>query len=184
MSPSPSPRDLVPKAIRVGISSCLLGERVRYDGSHKKSRSLLEFFAGVVEWVPVCPEVEVGLPTPRDPIRLEGDPDDPRLIVTTTGEDITERMKGYARVRVRQLLDIGICGYVFKRNSPSCGLVAVPVHTATNALQRDGRGIFAAALAEAAPALPLEQEDRLMDLATKESFAERLVAYSEARGVS
>lgn len=164
---------------RVGISSCLLGEPLRYDGGHKRNPIVTDLLGGLVEWIPVCPEVEIGLPVPRDPIRLEGDPFDPRLVVITTREDITERMRTFSSERVQRLLDAGICGYVLQKDSPSCGLQRVRVYGETGIPQRVGRGLFAAALADAAPTLPIEEEIRLADASVRADFLERIFAYRE-----
>jgi uncharacterized protein YbbK (DUF523 family) len=102
--------------IRLGISTCLLGERVRYDGGHKLDRFLVHALGLYMEWVPVCPEVEMGLPTPREPIHLEGDPQNPRLVSIKSREDLTERMKAWARQRVEELAQVGLHGFVFKKD--------------------------------------------------------------------
>ena len=112
--------------VRLGVSACLLGQAVRYDGGHKRDSFLTETLGPFVEWVPVCPEVEIGLPIPRTPIRLVGAARAPRLVVETTGDDLTERMRRYASAKARELEALGLCGYVLKSGSPSCGLLGVP----------------------------------------------------------
>src|SRR5687768_6124892 len=107
-----------PDRIRLGISACLLGEAVRYDGGHKHDRFLTDGLGPYVEWVPVCPEVEIGLPIPRDTLRLVGSPESPRLVQDKTGEDLTARMQRYSDDRVRGLADLDLDGYVLKRASP------------------------------------------------------------------
>ncbi|MFN2227532.1 MAG: DUF523 domain-containing protein, partial [Anaerolineae bacterium] len=114
--------------IRLGISTCLMGERVRYDGGHKLDRFLVNTLGQFVEFVPVCPEVEMGLPTPREPIHLEGDPEEPRLVSIKSREDLTERMKAWAARRVEELAEVGLHGFVFKKDSPSSGLFRVKVY--------------------------------------------------------
>ena len=111
--------------IRLGVSACLLGQEVRYDGGHKPDRFLIDTLGPFVEWVPVCPEVEVeiGLGVPRDTIRLVGDAAAPRLVVEKTGDDLTTRMQRYARARTRELESLDLHGYVLKRGSPSCGRI-------------------------------------------------------------
>lgn len=166
--------------IRLGVSACLLGQEVRYDGGHKRDPFLTETLGPLVEWVPVCPEVEIGLTIPRDPIRLVGDARAPRLVMEKTGEDLTERMRRYARAKAAELAAFGLHGYVLKRASPSCGLTGVPVYGEDGAGSRDdGRGLFAAALADRLPGLPIEEEGRLADPAIRASFIERVLAAAE-----
>jgi uncharacterized protein YbgA (DUF1722 family)/uncharacterized protein YbbK (DUF523 family) len=168
--------------IRLGVSSCLLGEAVRYDGGHKHDRFLTETLGRHVEWVPVCPEVEIGLPVPRDTLRLVGTPDAPRLVQEKTGEDLTARMERYAGDRVRALAELNLDGYVLKRASPSCGLFRVRVYRDNGVPAADGRGLFAAALTSALPALPVEEEGRLTDPAIRENFIERVFVAARWRG--
>jgi uncharacterized protein YbgA (DUF1722 family)/uncharacterized protein YbbK (DUF523 family) len=170
-----------PNPIRLGISACLLGEPVRYDGGHKRDAFLTETLAPHVEWVPVCPEVELGLGIPRDPIRLVGDPIAPRLVEQRTGTDLTGRMRDYAAGRAHQLAALDLDGYVLKRASPSCGLWRVKVYRDTGVPSGDGRGLFAAALVDRLPALPVEEEGRLSDPALRENFIERVFAMARWR---
>jgi uncharacterized protein YbgA (DUF1722 family)/uncharacterized protein YbbK (DUF523 family) len=165
-----------PDRIRLGVSSCLLGDKVRYDGGHKRDPFLSDTLGPFVEWVPVCPEVELGLGVPRPPIRLVGDAAAPRLVVDKTGEDLTTRMRRWARRRAAELADLGLHGYVLKRGSPSCGLFRVRVYGESGMPGGAGRGLFAAALTEALPALPVEEEGRLTDAGLRESFIERVFA--------
>ena len=163
--------------IRVGISSCLLGERVRFDGGHKRNDFLTSGFGNFVEWVAVCPEVEVGLPTPRDSMRLEGDPRRPQMVITKSREDITEAMETFSHERVAQLQQADLCGFVLKKDSPSCGLHKVRVYNDAGMPSRDGMGLFARALTTAMPSLPVEDEGRLADPGLRESFVERVFGY-------
>ena len=165
-----------PEKIRLGISACLLGAEVRYDGGHKRDAFLAETLGPFVEWVPVCPEVEIGLGVPRDTLRLVGDAAAPRLVVQKTGEDLSARMRRYARGRTEELAALGLHGYVLKRASPSCGLFRVRVHGDRGTTVGAGRGLFAAALAERLPLLPVEEEGRLGDPGLRESFIERVFA--------
>ncbi len=183
MSPEPERRG----PIRVGVSTCLLGESVRYDGGHKRERFVAEELAGAVELVPVCPEVELGLGVPREPIRLVGSPDGLRLVGEASGRDHGERMRAFARERVRRLAGLGLCGYVLKSGSPSCGLAAVPVWAGgpegEGELRLDGRGLFAAALCDGLPDLPVEEEHRLREPARRERWLARVRAFHRrARG--
>ena len=160
--------------IRLGISACLLGEAVRYDGGHKHDGFLTDGLGPYVEWVPVCPEVEIGLGVPRDTLRLVGSPESPRLVQDKTGEDLTARMQRYSEDRVRGLAELELDGYVLKRASPSCGLFRVRVYRGNGIPGADGRGVFAAALTTALPTLPVEEEGRLTDPAIRENFIERV----------
>lgn len=160
--------------IRLGVSACLLGEAVRYDGGHKLDRFLIDVLGPYVEWVPVCPEVEIGLGTPRATLRLVGSPAAPRLVQDKTGVDLTARMRRYASDRVRELVGMALDGYVLKRASPSCGLHRVRVYRDDGIPAADGQGLFAAALTRALPALPVEEEGRLSAPAIRENFIERL----------
>src|SRR5262245_55545062 len=119
-----------PEKIRLGVSACLLGEPVRFDGGHKRDPFLVDTLGPFVEWVAVCPEVEIGLSTPRDTLRLVGERDAPRLVVEKTGRDLTECMRRYARDKVQQLAALDLHGYVLKRASPSCGCFRIGAYSA------------------------------------------------------
>ena len=168
---SPQPRP------RIGVSSCLLGSCVRYDGGHKRNESLLKTLGSLVEWISVCPEVDIGLGTPRPPIRLERDGEEViRLVMIETGEDLTDRMTRYATERVNALRDKRISGYVLKSKSPSCGMEGVPIHDSNHEISAAGIGIFAAVLKERMPHLPVEDEERLMDPDVRKVFIARIYA--------
>ena len=167
--------------IRIGISACLLGEKVRYDGGHKRDAYLVETFGRYVEWVPVCPEVEMGLGTPRETLRLVRTQGDIRLIMPRTGADHTEAMRAYASRRVAELAKEDLCGYVLKKGSPSCGMERVRVFNPQGVPAKSGRGLFAAALLEHFPLLPVEEEGRLSDPRQRENFVERVFAYHRLR---
>lgn len=160
--------------IRLGISSCLLGAKVRFDGGHKLDRFLTETLGNYVEYVPVCPEVEVGLPTPRDSLRLTGEPESPRLIFPKTGEDITERMTVWAKERVKQLEKEDLCGFVFKAKSPSSGMERVRIYDKNGVPNKTGVGLFAGIFMEHFPLLPVEEEGRLHDPRLRENFIENI----------
>jgi uncharacterized protein YbgA (DUF1722 family)/uncharacterized protein YbbK (DUF523 family) len=164
--------------IRVGISSCLLGEEVRYDGGHQKDPYITGVLARHFTWVPVCPEMEVGLGVPREPIRLVGDPGAPRLLGVTSGADHTLRMNDFARRRVQELGRRALSGYVLKRASPSCGMERVKLHRDEGGPPaRTGVGLFARALMDALPLLPVEEEGRLDDARLRDNFITRVFAY-------
>jgi len=162
------------KKIHLGISTCLLGERVRYDGGHKHDAYLTDTLGQFVEWVPVCPEVECGLPVPREAMHLEGDPASPRLVTIRTHVDQTDRMLAWARRRVEELARDDLCGFVFKANSPSCGRECIPVYDARGTAQESGVGLFARAFMERFSLLPVEDDLRLHDPALRENFIERI----------
>jgi uncharacterized protein YbgA (DUF1722 family)/uncharacterized protein YbbK (DUF523 family) len=154
---------------------------VRYDGGHKRNEFLAETFGNFVRWVPVCPEVEVGLPTPRDSLRLEGSIEAPRMVAPRSGNDITEAMRDFSRSRVEQLGRADLCGYVFKKGSPSCGLFRVRVYNDSGMPQPTGRGLFSDAVTSAWPALPVEEEGRLSNPALRENFVERVFAFRRVK---
>lgn len=160
------------ETIRLGISSCLLGEKVRFDGSHKLDRFLTETLGRYVEYVPVCPEVEVGLPTPRETLRLIGNPEEQRLVFTKSGEDITERMTDWAKQRVAQLEKEDLCGFVFKSKSPSSGMERVRLYDRNGVPNKTGVGLFAKVFMEHFPLLPVEEDGRLHDPRLRENFIE------------
>jgi uncharacterized protein YbgA (DUF1722 family)/uncharacterized protein YbbK (DUF523 family) len=163
--------DAVP--LRLGVSSCLLGEEVRFDGGHCRNRFVVDTLGLWFEWVPVCPEMEIGMGTPRPTIRLIADGDDVKLVAPKTGEDFTKRMGAYSRKRVRELAKFGLDGYIFKKGSPSCGIERLPVFGDKGVLRRNGVGVYTDVLKRAWPSLPVEDEGRLNDAGLRENFIER-----------
>jgi uncharacterized protein YbbK (DUF523 family) len=160
--------------IRVGVSSCLLGERVRYDGGHKRDACIVATLGKIFAFVPVCPEVAVGLGVPRPPIRLVGSPRAPRAVVVDDPKrDVTVRLAAYGRRRGRELDDIS--GYIFKSRSPSCGIAGVPIAT-RGRRRRSGSGIYAGAVMTTKPLLPVTDETGLADAARSANFIERVFA--------
>ena len=160
--------------MRIGISTCLLGEKVRYDGGHKLDRFLVETLGFYVEYVPVCPEVECGLPVPRESMHLVGDPDNPRLVTTRTGVDHTKRMDNWANKRVRELESEDLSGFIFKSGSPSSGMEGVKVFNDRGRSSKRGVGMFARAFMEHFPLIPVEDDRRLHDPALRENFIEAM----------
>lgn len=160
--------------VRLGISSCLLGEKVRFDGGHKLDRYLANTLVKYVEFVPVCPEVECGFPVPRESLRLVGDPESPRLVTTRTGQDFTDRMTRWASRRVVELEKEDLCGYIFKSKSPSSGMERVKIYDANGVPSNRGVGMFAMAFMKHFPLLPVEEEGRLHDPGLRENFIERI----------
>jgi uncharacterized protein YbbK (DUF523 family) len=168
--------------LRLGVSACLLGSEVRYDGGHKRNAFLVDLLGPLVEWVPVCPEIELGLGVPREPIRLVGPSAAPRLVGERSGEDHTEAMARFAEARVRELAALDLDGWVTKADSPSCGMELVRVHPARGGEpRREGVGAFVRVLGARMPLLPIEEEGRLEDPAARERFLERIFAYARAR---
>jgi uncharacterized protein YbgA (DUF1722 family)/uncharacterized protein YbbK (DUF523 family) len=163
--------------VRLGVSSCLLGERVRFDGGHKRDQFLVGLLGRFVEWVPVCPELESGMGSPREALRLTLRHTALRLVTAKTGQDHTAGMRQYAAKRLEELAGERLCGFVLKKDSPTCGLERVRVYNPSGVPTRSGRGLFAAALAERFPLLPLEEEGRLNDPRLRENFVERIFAY-------
>jgi len=164
--------------LRLGVSACLLGREVRFDGGHKRDPFLVQTLGKWVEWVPVCPEVEIGLGTPRPSLRLIAKGKGTRMVVPKTGEDHTERMGTWAAAHVETLAKARLHGFVLKKDSPSCGVFRVKRYAPTGGpAMRDGQGLFARALVERFRLLPVEEEGRLHDLPLRENFIERLFAY-------
>lgn len=168
--------------IRVGVSTCLLGEEVRHDGGHKRDRFVVDELGAWVHFIPLCPEVAIGMGTPREPIRLVDDGGRTRLIGTRSATDHTEAMETWAREKADRVADMALSGWIFKSKSPSCGLFRVKLYRKTGQAGRDGRGLFAAALAERLPDLPMEEEGRLNDARLRENFVERLFTYHRLAG--
>jgi uncharacterized protein YbgA (DUF1722 family)/uncharacterized protein YbbK (DUF523 family) len=159
------------------VSGCLLGQQVRYDGGHKKDYFLTGTLDPFVEFVPVCPELELGLGVPREPIHLEQRGQTVRLRTVKTGRDLTSAMTRFAEKRVAELMSRDLCGFVFKKDSPSCGIQGVKVYSEEGKANKSGRGLFARVLMEAHPQLPVEEEGRLQDARLRENFLERVFAY-------
>lgn len=176
--------------VRLGISACLLGAEVRFDGGHKRDRYLTDVLGENVTWVPVCPEIEVGLGIPRPVIQLRGGERGEQLVMREDGRDLTAAMRAYADARVAELDGLGLDGFVLKKDSPSCGMQRVRVHGAPGGMpQRSGVGHFAQALERGMATLPLEEEGRLNDPPLRERFIEAIFSRNRwrllvARGLS
>jgi len=168
-------------AIKIGVSTCLLGEKVRFDGGHKHDRYITGTLGRFFTFVPVCPETECGLGIPREAMRLVGSVDAPRLVTNKTGIDHTERMRKWAKTRLDNLAKEDLCGYIFKKDSPSSGLYRVRVYTEKGQPVRTGRGLFAAAFTRRFPRIPVEEEGRLHDPGLRENFIERVFALKRWR---
>ncbi|MFZ5906852.1 MAG: YbgA family protein [Nitrospirota bacterium] len=167
--------------IRIGISSCLLGEKVRYDGGHKHDRYVTDTLGMYCEWVPVCPEVEYGLPVPREAMRLVGDPDAPRLLTIRSGVDHTDGMLGWAAKKLEHLEAENLCGFIFKSRSPSSGIGGIKVYTEAGMPSNKGKGIFGNAFLKRFPLIPAIDDGRLHDPQLRENFIESVFVYKRWR---
>jgi uncharacterized protein YbgA (DUF1722 family)/uncharacterized protein YbbK (DUF523 family) len=167
--------------IRLGISACLLGEKVRYDGGHKHDRYLTDTLGRYVEYVPVCPELEAGFGIPREAMHLEGDPNAPRLVTRRTKRDLTEPMLEWAKKRVLELEAQDLCGFIFKSRSPSSGMERIPVYNEKGMPVKNGVGLFASIFMEHFPLLPVEDEGRLHDPKLRENFIECVFVFKRWR---
>ena len=167
--------------VRLGISSCLLGESVRYDGGHQLDRFVRDTLGQYVEYVPVCPEVECGFGIPRESMHLEGDPREPRLVTSRTKRDVTDQMLAWAHKRVAELEAQDLCGFIFKSNSPSSGMERVKIFDRNGMPKKIGTGVFAGIFMKHFPLLPVEEEGRLHDPALRESFIERIFVFKRWR---
>lgn len=169
--------------IKLGISACLLGQKVRYDGSHKWDRFITDTLGRYVDFVPVCPEVECGLGVPREAMRLVGDPAAPRLMTIHSGRDLTDQMLPWAQRRVQELEGENLDGFIFKSGSPSSGMERVKVYTEQGMPNKTGVGLFARAFMAHFPLLPVEDEGRLHDPKLRETFIEAIFAFQRWRDV-
>ncbi|RBJ78051.1 DUF1722 domain-containing protein [Pseudomonas sp. MWU12-2534b] len=164
---------------KIAISACLMGVEVRYNGGHKESRLCSRVLSEHFDFVPLCPEVAIGMGTPREPIRLVGDPEQPRAVGTVDASlDVTLPLAEYGQ---RMAAEVGdICGYIFMQNSPSCGLERVKVYQANGIPHRNGgRGIYAQAFCQKHPDLPVEEAGRLNDPVLRENFLTRVYVYRD-----
>ena len=161
----------------IGVSACLLGDEVRYNGGHKRDRYITDVLVEFVEYVRVCPELEFGLGVPRETLRLHRAGDDVRMKGNDSGADITAGMRDFSRRRVAKLAPAALRGFILKKGSPSCGMERVKVYDHNLVPSNEGTGLFAAALVAALPNLPVEEEGRLNDPRLRENFITRIFAY-------
>ena len=169
--------------IKVGISTCLLGQPVRYDGGHQRDRYLINTLGQYIDYVPVCPEVECGLGTPREAMRLVGNPESPRLVTRKTGVDHTEKMIRWAKKRVKKLEKEELCGFIFKSKSPSSGMSRVKVYNDQGMPAQTGVGMFARVFMDHFPLIPVEEDGRLHDPGIRENFIERIFTMKRWRDI-
>lgn len=169
--------------LKIGISRCLLGDKVRYDGNHSHDRYLTRTLSLFVEYVPVCPEVECGMPTPREAVRLMGDPENPRLVTQKTGIDKTDQMKTWIQKRLKELEKENLAGFIFRSKSPSSGLYRIRVYGDDGKVRKTGTGLFARAFTEHFPRIPVEEAGRLNDPKLRELFIENIFTYQRWRAL-
>jgi len=169
--------------ITIGISACLLGEKVRYDGGHRHDRFLADTLGKYVSYRPICPEVECGLSVPREAMRLVGHPESPRLVTIRTRLDYTERMTDWTKKQLKALESEDVCGFIFKSRSPSCGMERIKVHPGEGMPGGNGAGLFARIFMAHFPMIPVEEEGRLRDPLIRENFIERIFPLNSRRGV-
>ncbi len=167
----------MPESIKIGISRCLLGERVRYDGGHKRDPFLTDVLGLFVQWVGVCPEVECGLPVPREAMRLVGEAESPRLVSIRSGTDLTDRMRRWIEKRLSELEGEDLCGFIFKARSPSSGIRGVKIYSEKGIPYAKGAGLFGRAFMDRFPCIPVEDEGRLQDAWIRENFIERIFVF-------
>ncbi|WP_455217972.1 YbgA family protein [Kaarinaea lacus] len=170
-------KNYIPHKVRIATSSCLLGNEVRYDGGHKHNRYLTDSLSLYFDFVPFCPEAAIGMGIPRPPIRLVKKPDGIHAVgINDPSMDKTSELRNYAsQVASQQLTDI--CGFIFKKDSPSCGMERVRVFDDNQVPSKTGSGIFAGEIMNVCPNLPVEEEGRLMDPVLRENFIERVFIY-------
>lgn len=167
---------------KIGISACLMGEEVRFNGGHKESRLCSQFLARHLEFVRVCPEVGIGLGTPRPTLRLVGDPDAPRAVGSRDQRDVSDALRDYGRQTAERLGELD--GFIFMQKSPSCGLYRVKVYQDNGyPAEGGGRGLFAETFCAARPDLPVEEEGRLCDPVLRENFLTRVYAHAQWRAL-
>ena len=169
---------------KIGISSCLLGHPVRWNAGHKLDRFLTNTLGQFVEYVPVCPEVEAGFGVPRESVRLVGDPENPRMITFKSKKDLTDQMKRWAKKRVKQLEKEDLCGFIFKCDSPSSGMIRVKVYSEKGMPRKVGVGMFARAFMDHFPRIPVEDDGRLHNPAIRENFIERIFSLKRWRDIT
>ncbi len=167
--------------VKIGISQCLLGEKVRYDGNHSHDRFLTQTLGLFVDYLPVCPEVECGMPTPREAVRLVGDPECPRLVTQKTGIDKTQQMNTWIKTRLKELEKEDLCGFIFKSKSPSSGLYRIRVYGDDGKVRKTGTGLFAGAFTRHFPRVPVEEAGRLQDPRLRELFIENIFSFQRWR---
>lgn len=165
---------MMKKKIKIGISACLLGEKVRYNGEHKRNSFIIQTFSSLVEFLPICPEVEVGFGAPREPMQLVGDPQSPRLMTLNSEKDLTDPMLQWTKERIKSLTTENLDGFIFKSKSPSCGISDIKIYSKNEAILKKGTGLFARAFIDHFSLIPVEDEKSLQDPLNRERFFKRI----------
>lgn len=182
-NPLDAPHPLEDYKIKIGISACLLGHEVRYDGGHSHDRFLTQTLGMFAEYVPVCPETECGMSTPREALRLVGSAENPRLMTQKTGIDKTDQMDAWIEKRLKTLENENLCGFIFRSKSPSSGLYRIRVYGEDGKIRKNGTGLFAKAFTERFPRVPVEEAGRLHDPKLREHFIETIFSYQRWRSL-
>lgn len=166
--------------ILLGVSGCLIGQNTRYDGGHRLEQGLLDLVAGKVVLLPLCPEAECGLGIPREPMQLEGNPENPKLLTIATRQDLTDRMQIWIEQRLDRLAGEAVGGLILKARSPSCGK-RVPVHGPRPRIEESAfsPGLFVRACRQRFPTLPIADEEELRDPATLAAFLKRAADHAQ-----
>lgn len=175
--------DFISLPIKIGISACLLGEKVRFDGGHKHDRYLTDILGNFFEFVPSCPEVEIGMGVPRDSVRLVNVSQSIRLIGPKTGTDWTDKMISYSAKLVKKLTSVNFSGYILKSDSPTCGMERVRIYNKDGIPNKNGRGLFAEVFIKENPLIPVEEEGRLNDAKIRENFITRIFSYNRLQNL-
>ncbi len=166
------------KKLKLGVSSCLLGESVRYNGEHKRDSTVIDLLGQQFEAVPVCPEVELGMGIPREPVRLvANDASSERMVGSESGKDWTQAMVDFNSIKLEALRQQNLSGFIFKSRSPSCGPGNVPLHHEQE--KSSTVGLFAHALMQYFPSLPVIDEEALQDEIVRQDFVARVIQYGE-----
>lgn len=167
--------------IKIGVSSCLLGNNVRYDGSHKKMIYITDILSKQFILVPICPEFELGMGIPREAVMLVGKTYEPKMVGINSGENWTDKMLSYSNQRVLCDDIKELSGCILKKNSPSCGIKGVKIYTTLNQFVEKGIGLFAKELLNTHPSLPVIEEDELNDPNKKENFINKVLSYAQTK---
>ncbi len=175
--------DFISPLIKIGISTCLLGEKVRFDGGHKHDRYLTDVLGNYFEFIPSCPEIEIGMGVPRDSVRIVNVSNSIRLIGPKTGTDWTDKMISYSDKLVKKLASLSLSGYILKSDSPTCGMERVRIYNKNGIPNKNGRGLFADILIKSNPLMPIEEEGRLNDLKIRENFITRVFSYNRLQNL-
>jgi len=164
-----------------GISSCLLGEKVRYDGRQLHKRYITDFLEEYFAWIPVCPEVEYGLGMPREAMHLVGDPEKPRLVEISTGIDHTDGMLKWVKKKLVELEKKDLCGFIFKSKSPSSAIRGVKIISPSGVKCGEGPGLFGGAFAKYFSLIPVIDDEQFGDPVLRKNFLEKVFARKKLR---